>query len=145
MKTEKEILSYKGYLNKKVRESIPDDKQHFANRNRDIGAIEALEWVLKTTPPKRTIFDLGEQELMELLLLAGGDTSYKVVTSEIIHNFDNIEFVIIEEVVGTSYTTQLIIDCIYDFILIINDDMQKVNNQVKLMKRLNEMLNEEIK
>ncbi len=91
---------------------------------------------------KKTIFDLKEPELEELLLIAMGDDRFiKIRTIEILYHNKYIEFLIVEDYDERLYNIELTIDLIHDFVLTIHGNISKINNQRFLHRRLQEMLN----
>lgn len=144
MKTEKEILE--------MLEHVESDKLTFNEETSIKGSIIVfLRWVLQTTPLKRTIFDLTEEELRELYEIAIGNDEieslgYKVSHTNITTYPRFIRYTIsYKQKKNEKPFYELYIYNNLDFYLNYDGYGVKVNNQVKLMERLNEMLSEEVK
>jgi len=105
------------------------------------GEIYALNWVLEDSKPKRTIFDLTNKELEELVLIAINETEFvKPIESNKKTYIGNIEFTIMTEPDDIACNIELIISDNLDFDLTIFNTTSRILNQAKLRERLNEML-----
>lgn len=108
-----------------------------------------FEIIKGTTPPKRIIFDLTEQELEELARIAIGNEEVETLCFVLIETRKNIfsngvSYVMFyNERNDTQPFFELYICDNLDFRLISDYGEIKVNNQIKLRNRLNEMLNQD--
>jgi len=103
--------------------------------------VLVLEWMLKPSEPKRTIYDLTSKELEELVLIAIDETEFtKPIESNIKAYIDNTVFTVMTEPDNASGDIELTISNNLDFDLIIGNTTSMILNQAKLRNRLNEML-----
>ncbi len=120
MRTEKEI---KEYIERWYNHAV-----YSANVR---GLIEGLKWVLQTTPPKRTVFDLTKEELEELLNIVNPDGNNKIV---IITKKE-------DDMLITTETTYFFLYPNLD-IIPYKPSHSYIVNLVKYIDRIKEMLNE---
>jgi len=68
MRTEQEIKEQMKYEEEQM--NFWFENANYTEYNKSYGAIEAFKFVLEESEPERTIFDLTEEELLELFLTA---------------------------------------------------------------------------
>jgi len=142
MKTEKEIKEYIEH----IRDSYVACQCVDAELHNIEWVYNVLEWIMEVPEPKRTIFDLSQDELKELLLLTIGDGGFIDITkSNVFKSYNNIKFCTLEEICDSSYNIEFTISDNLDFSLYRNGKTWNIQNQIKLHTRLQEMLNEEVK
>ena len=139
MKTEKEIKEYIEHLRDMyVACQCVDAELHNIE-----WVYNVLEWIMEEPESKRTIFDLSEIELKELLNIAINDEINSNILGEIYKHDFAIDYMYSEHNQYISQDIQFRIYKNHDFVLISNGITETIRNQVKLRNRLQEMLNEE--